>query len=357
MIKRRSVPDPKLENKRLKVNASKDSSKVKVVVPACRSSINASLEMKSVSLESHSYQQMRELLKQNGYVCVRSLVPRKTVRKARDHVLRYLDDTGFIAPNTTEGISDSMQGDQSPNLLQNQKLAFSEPIMNATGHRNIVQLVNELLLEETAPPSFIAPDIESTAGALKPKSLKPPPPNHMFPDVTQIPYSWLRAVPTDKCTGPHLDRVYLGAGSQKILTVWMPFTNVPVSRGSLCVASRSHVSDALKGFRETYGSVPAGRDGTSSGWVTEFPDQIEKMYGIPQKRRENGGEDEDEEENVCGPGIEWVTRDFEMGDVVIFGLDLLHMTLNNVTDLWRVSCETRWQPTGDAYPPFFHLKS
>ncbi|KAJ3031029.1 UNVERIFIED_CONTAM: hypothetical protein HDU68_006867 [Siphonaria sp. JEL0065] len=322
-----------------KESPAKDHAAVlqQVTAHACKSTITASLSMKTTSLATHSTSQMRTMLFEDGYLCVQALVPPKTVRKARDHVLNHLKDNAFVQPQTTDRIKSNLE--TSPNLLQNQKLAFSEQVANATAHQNIVRLISKLLEGSTTTP---APETDE-AGS----KAKTPPPHYKFPGVTQIPYSWLRAVSMDKCTGPHMDRVYLGAGSQNILTVWMPLTDVPILRGSLCVASKSHASEKMRGFREKYGSVPAGRDGTDSGWVTQFPDQIEELYGIG--RAAEGGEE---------PGrIEWVTRDFEMGDVVIFGLDLLHMTLNNVTNSWRVSCETRWQPTGDAYPPFFHSKS
>jgi ectoine hydroxylase-related dioxygenase (phytanoyl-CoA dioxygenase family) len=37
-----------------------------------------------------------------------------------------------------------------------------------------------------------------------------------------------------------------------------------------------------------------------------------------------------------------------MGDVVIFGLKTLHMSTTNTTDQFRISCDTRWQPSNEA---------
>jgi len=38
-----------------------------------------------------------------------------------------------------------------------------------------------------------------------------------------------------------------------------------------------------------------------------------------------------------------------MGDIAIFGMDLLHSTVPNVSGTFRLSCDTRWQPKSD--PP------
>ncbi|KAJ3379933.1 hypothetical protein HDU84_006275 [Entophlyctis sp. JEL0112] len=280
-----------------------------------------------MKLSKTNISELKTSLERDGFVCIRGLVPRKTVKEARDFVLSCLSSQGHIChEKSPEAIC---YNGKSPNLLERHDVAFSEQVTSATNHPNVTDLIASLLSD--------TPLKRHNVGCLS--ASKPPPPDPTHTSITQIPISWLRAVSTDECTGPHMDRVYLGAGSQNILTVWMPLTDVPISRGSMCMARRSHKSPELERLRAEYGSVPAGRDGTSSGWVTEYPDKIEEMYG-------------------AAPGaIEWVTRDFAMGDVVVFGLDVLHMTLNNTTRLWRVSCETRWQPTDDPYPPFFHTKT
>jgi ectoine hydroxylase-related dioxygenase (phytanoyl-CoA dioxygenase family) len=40
----------------------------------------------------------------------------------------------------------------------------------------------------------------------------------------------------------------------------------------------------------------------------------------------------------------WATADMQAGDIVVFGMHLMHMSLVNTTDRLRLSCDTRWQP-------------
>ncbi len=42
-------------------------------------------------------------------------------------------------------------------------------------------------------------------------------------------YKWLRAVPPDAFTGPHMDRAYVGSSLRR-LTAWIPLGDVRRSR-------------------------------------------------------------------------------------------------------------------------------
>ena len=44
---------------------------------------------------------------------------------------------------------------------------------------------------------------------------------------------------------------------------------------------------------------------------------------------------------------QWQTSDFLAGDVVIFGMGLVHASTANLTDRVRMSCDVRWQPAAD----------
>ena len=67
-------------------------------------------------------------------------------------------------------------------------------------------------------------------------------------------------------TGLHTDRVFLGRGSSRLLTVWLPLGDVPVEHGGLLVCHGSHRLRAFAPLRATYGASSVGRDGTSSGY-------------------------------------------------------------------------------------------
>merc|ERR1719491_2321487 len=72
-----------------------------------------------------------------------------------------------------------------------------------------------------------------------------------------------------------------------------------------------------------------GTNGTTSGWIS---DDLARHF-----------EKTDEKDFDAAHRV-WCTADFEVGDVAIFGLNLVHQTLRNETHCFRLSCDTRWQP-------------
>ena len=51
---------------------------------------------------------------------------------------------------------------------------------------------------------------------------------------------WLRAVPNGTHTGAHVDRIYMGRGSENLYTTWIPFGDNPPEMGSLCMLHKSN---------------------------------------------------------------------------------------------------------------------
>ena len=194
-------------------------------------------------------------------------------------------------------------------------------------------------------------------------------------------YKWLRLVPPGQFTGLHRDRFYLGS-DERVLTCWIPFVhvglNVDVAEGPLQAGSpkstnpkpspsdeedqppltsngalvwlpgshrgtRPHVATAVVPGAPASGegAVPAGKspevpspqeptggvgscgDGTTAGWLVD--DAAD--FDVPSAGAEGG----------------WMSTPFEPGDMAVFGMDLLHMTLPNHTDGYRISCDTRWR--------------
>ncbi|MBS1707483.1 MAG: phytanoyl-CoA dioxygenase family protein, partial [Armatimonadetes bacterium] len=64
-------------------------------------------------------------------------------------------------------------------------------------------------------------------------------------------YTWLRAVGPGNYTEPHYDIVYMGRGSQRIYTMWVPMSRITYDVGGLMILEGSHRLDELK---STYGT-------------------------------------------------------------------------------------------------------
>lgn len=145
--------------------------------------------------------------------------------------------------------------------------------------------------------------------------------------VCTFDYKWLRAVGNDACTGAHMDFVYMGQGSERLMTTWIPLGDIPIEQGTLCVCPQSHRSEGFARLRDTYGRMDVDRDRTE-GWFTRDPREITRKFG----------------------GF-WQTSDVAAGDIITFGMHLMHASTTNVTDKWRLSCDVRFQPAADPMDP------
>jgi hypothetical protein len=130
-------------------------------------------------------------------------------------------------------------------------------------------------------------------------------------------YKWPRAVAHGGNTGAHYDVVYMGRGTKNVYTMWTPFGDTPLELGTLamCLGSQ-HFSK----IRQTYGEMDVDRDNVATGWFSEDPVEIIDTFGG-----------------------RWATTSFEAGDAIIFGMYMMHTSLNNMTDRYRISSDTRYQ--------------
>ena len=141
-------------------------------------------------------------------------------------------------------------------------------------------------------------------------------------------FKWLRGVPTGRFTGAHCDIVYMGRGTHELVTSWLPFGENPAEMGSLAILAGSHSLPGFARLRRTYGEMDHERDGLDgTGWLTMDPAEPARFGG------------------------RWLTADFSPGDVLVFGMQTMHMSTTNVTRCVRVSCDVRWQAAAAPADP------
>lgn len=129
-------------------------------------------------------------------------------------------------------------------------------------------------------------------------------------------YKWIRAVGPGANTGAHYDVVYMGRGTRNLITCWTPLGDIDYTGGPLAVWEGSQHLERLKA---TYGEMDVDRDNVA-GHFSGDPLELVERYGG-----------------------RWLTTEFRMGDILMFGMFLMHGSLNNGTDGFRLSCDTRYQ--------------
>lgn len=278
---------------------------------------------------------LRATFDRDGYLLIRGMLPREDVLAARAAALRALAEERPECFATDDEEEEEEEGDASwrdggggvlregaadLGLLSRQHVAALPAIRAVTESDALFDLAEGVLQCER---------VMTTA------------------------YKWLRAVAGGEFTGVHTDKVFLGRGTSRLITTWIPFGAVKTEDGALLVAAGSHVSSDFERVRETYGTSTVGGDGTVSGWLTNDASEVPRIL----TRRDRGDGGDGEGTPPPPPVVDWRTTDFEPGDVCALGIETTHMSAANVSNVRgsgrarvRVSCDARWQPIGEAFP-------
>lgn len=132
-------------------------------------------------------------------------------------------------------------------------------------------------------------------------------------------FKWLRLIPTGVDTGAHYDIVYMGRGTENVLTCWTPLGAVPYEQGPLAICVGSHRAEGFAKLRATYGRMDVDRDRVG-GWFSNEPLEVGEKFGC-----------------------RWASAEFQPGDALIFGMFTMHASLVNLSDRYRLSSDTRYQ--------------
>ncbi len=156
--------------------------------------------------------------------------------------------------------------------------------------------------------------------------------------VRHFDYTWVRATPPGSGTSAHTDVVFMGRGTKRLYTTWIPYGDIPVSLGGLAILERGHripyiVDEYGEGDVDTYcenlGEEP--QDGHKDAVSLLDADAA-------HLRRELGGR--------------WLTADYRAGDLLAFGMYTPHVGIDNSSENQiRLSSDSRYQLATEAVDP------
>lgn len=129
-------------------------------------------------------------------------------------------------------------------------------------------------------------------------------------------FQWLRTAGHGAASSAHCDVVYMGRGTRELYTLWTPFGDISPEMGPLAICLGSH---RWRQVIETYGQDDVDRDRTTGVFSHDPAELVERFGG------------------------RWATASFESGDAVIISMYLMHASLTNTTNRYRISCDTRYQ--------------
>jgi hypothetical protein len=167
--------------------------------------------------------------------------------------------------------------------------------------------------------------------------------------VSYFDYTWFRCKSPGihTATTPHCDIVYMGRGTKNLYTSWIPYGNVPYDMGGLILLEGSHKLAELKA---TYGSSDVDLY-CENEWEAQVLVETAKAEG----RELTGEERQKIKWNASGAyssdaiatreelGGRWLTANYEMGDVLVFCMYIMHASADNCSNQYRLSSDTRYQ--------------
>ncbi|WP_314585128.1 phytanoyl-CoA dioxygenase family protein [Paenibacillus terrigena] len=224
-------------------------------------------------------QALRERMEEDGYLLIRGFHDREQVLSARRAILEKMNKMGKLERDTL--LEEGVIADGSKSIFMGGTNEDLPELLNVLNGDHVMRFFDELLGEQSLTYH----------------------------------YKWLRAVGSGDFTGAHYDIVYMGRGTHNVYTVWSPIGDISYEMGGLAMCLGSHRFDSLK---NTYGTKDSDRDGI--GHYTDDPLVITEKFGG-----------------------QWATTTYEAGDVLIFGMFLMHCSLENTTNQYRISVDARYQ--------------
>lgn len=254
-------------------------------------------ELRDSSTLASDITALRQRMDEDGYLFLRGYLDREQILAVRREFVAELDSVGLI--DRTRPLIDAIYSGTTERLGRLDRAAFAKRIRTGAGVR--------ALCHQGPVVDFY----ERFLGG----------------PVLPYQYIWVRNVRVGAATGVHFDWVYMGRGTPNLYTTWIPIGDVPLSDGPLAILEQSH---RIEDLRHTYGAIDADRD---------------RVFSNTNHRYAGGWLTKDAPSVRARTGTRWLTTDFQIGDMLLFGMFTLHCSLDNRSpeDRIRLSIDARYQ--------------
>jgi hypothetical protein len=151
-------------------------------------------------------------------------------------------------------------------------------------------------------------------------------------------YVWFRAKGPgqSRATPPHCDAPYMARGTHRLYIAWVPYVDIGLDMGGLMLLEGSHRNSRVLEYCRRDVDVYC-KDAEDAPLI----ESGEKTF------QRNGAWSLDAITARAELGGRWLTTEYRMGDVLIFGIFTMHATCDNQTSRMRISSDTRYQLASD----------
>ena len=168
-------------------------------------------------------------------------------------------------------------------------------------------------------------------------------------EVRHFDYTWFRVKPPgiDTATTPHQDNVYMGRGTKKLFTSWVPFGDIPFSMGGLMLLEGSHRHNELvDGYGQTDVDAYCSNEILASTVIESAKSAGRELTAeecSQIKWNSTGAYSNDAIGTQREWGGRWLTAEYALGDLLVFGMHIMHASSDNQTNRIRLSSDSRYQ--------------
>lgn len=236
--------------------------------------------------------ELHQRLQNDGYLLLRQALHYEQTMAARQEILESLMEVGEINSPAIDGIfTGTSRRNERPEGLGTFWKSISEgpAIRQLTHGKQLRRVMDQVFGEPSRPQDYI----------------------------------FLRVAVPGRSTGLHYDYPFFARGSQRVHTVWLALGEVTVEEGPLVVVEGSNrFSDLIK------------KASTIDYHSTTSPKVMVEPHPVELARQRQ---------------VKLLTTNFRPGDLVVFGMNTLHGSLDNQSQAGRVrlSCDIRFQPAAD----------
>ncbi len=225
---------------------------------------------------------LKERMREDGYLFIRGFHQREQAEKAAHWTLQAIEQRGGLKSDTT--VEEGLIGEEnrSFSFFRQTDVAHAKPILDVVDSKQTMRFYEIFL-----------------GGP-----------------VITFDKRWLRCMAKGGHNHFHYDTVYVGRGTQNRYTMWSALTDIGLENGPLVICLGSHQHDKIK---STYGATDMDSDLTDAVFSTNPREMVDKFE------------------------FTLATAHFQPGDVVIFGLYMMHSSAPNRSHRYRISIDTRYQ--------------
>jgi hypothetical protein len=229
----------------------------------------------------------------DGYLFLRGFHPRDLAERAAGRTLAAIGASSDLAPGTDAARGICGPGEKSYSFFRDVAVAHSPEVLDVVDGAHTFEFFRRFL-----------------GGP-----------------VLTFDKRWLRAIASGGHNHFHYDSAYVGRGTPRRYTMWSAFSDINLENGPLVICLGSHLHEKLK---NTYGQIDMDRDLIDPVFSTDPREMVERF------------------------GFKLATAHFEPGDCILFGLHLLHSSIPNRSNRFRISIDTRYQLASEPSDERFH---